>query len=255
MEDYEIMKTNDLSYITIGCPVRDREQYLPYYLDCIKKQDYPLNKITLLFVENDSQDSTFSILNKFKSENSSLFHRINIYKYDLNVPQDSRYKSHRRQVLYHSLAKLRNYWLSHVRTDYAISCDSDIMMPPHIVSTLVSHRLDYVAGLVCNGYLSDSKQPTRITNIFKKGVFGGIQITDYPENSLIKVDYSGAIMCLSKKACKLGKFAYFPQGEDGAFCDSLRNQGIKLYCDTSCKCTHVMSLELLEKFKKEGFFF
>jgi glycosyltransferase involved in cell wall biosynthesis len=242
-------------YITIGCPVRDRSLYLPHYLNCIKNQDYPLEKVTLLFIENDSQDSTLSILNNFKNENSSIFHRIKILNYNQNTPSDKRNTIIREQYTYSALSKLRNYWLAQIKTDFAISCDSDIMMPPDTVKKLVSHNLDYVAGLIVNGYIIKPENPYLFTNILNKNKLTYKHISDYPENSLIEVDFSGAVMCLSKKACKLGIFNWHKQGEDAIFCESLKQQGIKLYCDTGCKCTHLMTDELLEKFKNEGFFF
>lgn len=246
---------SELPNLTLGCPCRDREKYLPNYLNCIKNQDYPLNKITLLFVENDSTDSTLSILNQFKKENSHLFHRIKILIYNQNTPKDNRTDIIREQFTYHSLSKIRNYWLAQIKTPYAISVDSDIMMPPDTVRRLVSHQLDYVAGNIINGYMFDKNNPYKYTNMLVRNGFVYKHIENYPENSLVELDFSGAIMCLSQKVCKLGKFSWKKQGEDQAFCESLKSQGIKLYADTGVKCTHCMSEELLDRFINEGFFY
>lgn len=253
------MDNSDLPYITIGCPVRDRAIYLPHYLNCIKNQDYPLDKITLLFVENDSVDSTLAILNQFKKENSHLFHRIKILTYNQNTPPDERNTATREQYTYNALAKLRNYWLAQVKTSYAISVDSDIMMSPNTVKKLVeqaiNNKLDYVAGNIVNGYIFDPQNPYKYTNMLVKNGFTYKHIENYPEDSLIEVDFSGAVMCLSQKACKLGRFSWGKQGEDEKFSESLRSQGVKLYADTGVKCTHVMSEEYLNKYINEGFFY
>lgn len=241
--------------LTLGCPCRDREKYLPHYLNCIKNQDYPLNKITLLFIENDSTDNTLQILNQFKQENSHLFHRIKILTYNQNTPPDKRETAIRETYTYNSLSKLRNYWLAQIKTPYAISVDSDIMMKPDTIRRLVEHQLDYVAGNICNGYVFDPKNPYKYTNMLRWNGFTYKHVENYPEDSLIDVDFSGAIMCLSQKAYKLGRFSWKKQGEDQAFCESLRQQNIKLYADTGVKCTHVMSEELLNKFINEGFFY
>jgi glycosyltransferase involved in cell wall biosynthesis len=245
----------ELPYITVGCPCRDRATYLPHYLDCIKNSDYPLDKITILIVENDSKDNTLNILNTFKKENSHLFHKIKIESYNQNTPSDDRTSNIREQYTYLALSKLRNYWISQVKTDFAIFCDSDIMISKNIIKRLVSYNLDYVAGNIVNGYLYNPSNPYLYTNMLK---FNGItytHIVKYPNDTLLEVDFSGAIMCLSKKACKLGKFGYAKQGEDQIFCESLKKQGIKLFVDTGAKCTHCMSEELLDKYIKEGFFF
>lgn len=245
----------ELPYITIGCPCRDREIYLPYYLNCIKDQDYPLKKITLLFIENDSQDNTLQVLNNFKKENSHLFHKIKILNYNQNTPKDERTNTIRENFTYSALSKLRNYWLSQVKTEFAISCDSDIMMPNNIIRDLVSLKLDYVSANICNGYLFDKINPYKYTNMLIKNGFVYKHIENIPDNKLIEIDFSGAIMCLSQKACKLGKFGYSKQGEDQIFCESLKEKGIKLYSHTGLKCTHCMSKELLQKYIEEGFFY
>ena len=245
----------ELPYITIGCPCRDRSLYLPHYLSCIKNQDYPLDRITLLLIENDSKDSTLEILNTFKKENSHLFHKIRIETYNQNTPPDERKTSIRTTYTYNALIKLRNYWLSQIKTSYAISCDSDIMMPKDTVIRLLSHQKDYVAGNIVNGYIYDKGNPYKYTNLLYWNGFTYKHINHIPENQLISIDFSGAIMCLSQKACKLGKFGYSDQGEDQIFCESLKKQGIKLYADTGVKCTHCMSEEYLNKFINEGFFY
>lgn len=245
----------ELPYITVGCPCRDRSTYLPYYLDCIKNQDYPLDHITVLLVENDSKDNTLEILNKFKKENSHLFHKIKILTYNQNTPRDERTSVCRENYTYNSLSRLRNYWLSQVKTPFAISCDSDIMMPNDTISKLVSLNLDYVAGNIVNGYLFNPNNPYLYTNMLNWNGFTYKHIQNIPEDKLIPIDFSGAIMCLSQKACKLGKFSWNKLGEDAGFCESLKEQGIKLFAHTGIKCTHCMSEELLNKYVVEGFFY
>lgn len=241
--------------VTIGCPVRDRELYLPSYLECIKNLDYPLENITLLFIENDSKDSTLSILNKFKNENNHLFHRIKIYTYNQGTPPDERDSYIREQFSYNALSRLRNYWLQQIKTSYALSCDSDIMMPKNTLKQLLSHKQDYVAGLIVNGYLFDKSNPYKYLNILKKVNGGYTHINQYPENTLLEVDFSGAIMLLSQKSCKLGHFGFDKQGEDLVMCQTLQSKGIKIYVDTSIRCTHCMSEEYLELYKKGEFVF
>lgn len=62
-------------------------------------------------------------------------------------------------------------------------------------------------------------------------------------------------MLLSKKACKLGRFGYSTYGEDCIMCETLKSKGIKIYVDTSLKCSHIMSSEYLELYLKGEFTF
>lgn len=246
---------NNYPLVTIGCPIRDREIYLPSYLDCIKNLDYPLENITLLFVENDSTDNTLSILNNFKNENNNLFYRIKILNYNQGTPKDERNIQVREQYTYSALSKLRNFWMSQIKTPYALSCDSDIMMPSHILKQLLSHKVDYVASLIINGYEYKPESPWEYTNMLTMTPQGYKHINKYPEDTLIEVGFTGAIMLLSQRACKSAKFSLSPLGEDQKFCEELHSKGIKTYVDTGAKCTHCMNKEYLELYRKGEFIF
>lgn len=238
----------DYPTVTIGCPVRNREKYLPHYLKCIHNLDYPKNKITLYFIVNDSQDKTSEILWKFKNEFGKEYNRIKIDTVNQNAIADIRMEKVRKEI-YKTLSNLRNSWLQGIKTDYALSCDSDIMMPSDTLQKLIRHEKDYVAGLIINGYLFNPDNPYLYTNILKRiNQAQYLHITEYEELQLIEVDFTGAIMLLSYNACKAGKFATHNQGEDGAFCEDLKSKGFKIYCDTSAKCTHCMSEEFLKKY-------
>lgn len=241
--------------ITIGCPIRDRSIYLPSYLECIKNLDYPLGNITLLFIENDSTDNTLSILNNFKNENNNLFYRIKILNYNQGTPKDERSEKIRNNFTYLALSKLRNYWLSQIKTPYALSCDSDIMMPSNTLKKLMRHNVDYVAGNIVNGFLFDKDSPWKYTNMLERVGNTYKHINKYPEDTLLEVGFTGAIMFLSQKACKSAKFSPDPLGEDKNFCVELQLKGIKTYVDTGAKCTHCMSEEYLELYKKGEFIF
>jgi glycosyltransferase involved in cell wall biosynthesis len=248
--------SNNLPTVTIGCPIRNREKYCKPYLDAILNLDYPKDNISLLFILNDSTDDTAFILNNFKQENSQLYHKIKIEIYNQNTPEDKRETTIREQYTYSSLSKLRNYWLSQVKTEFALSCDSDIMLhDPQTLNKLINHRKDFVAGLIINGFLYDKNNPSQYTNILKGNGFTYQHINKYPENTLIPVDFSGAVMLLSQKACKLGKFSWHKQGEDCGMSESLKKQGIHLWCDTSVKATHCMSEEYLDKYLRGEFIF
>ena len=243
-----------LPTVTIGCPIRNREKYLPYYLKAIQELNYPSENISLIFVLNDSIDNTKQILYQFKDENSHKYSRIKIDNYDLNTPKDSRDSYTRNNFTYNSLAKLRNYLLYNIKTDYFLSCDSDIMMKPDTLTKLMSHQQDYVAGLIINGYEFDPADPYKYTNILRNSPKGYLHVQNIPDNELIEVDFTGAIMLLSRKAYKSGaQFAPHKLGEDLPFCQGINQHGMNIYCDTSARCTHLMTEELLAKYIKGEF--
>lgn len=247
---------SNLPTITIGCPVRNRGKYLPHYLEAIYNLDYPKDKITLFFVINDCKDDTSSILSKFKSDNDNLYHKIKLDEYDLGTPEDARTTSIRNNYTYKALSKLRNYLLFNIRTDYYLSCDSDIMMKPDTLNKLLSHGKDYVAGLICNGYIVSPNNPYKFMNILNRIPFAKSykHITEYKDGELIPVDFTGAVMLLSKQLIKSGaQFGHGNQGEDQIFCEDVKAKGFQIYCDTSAKCTHLMSEAYLVRYIKGKF--
>ncbi len=72
-------KDSDLK-ISVGIIALNEEEYLPDLLSDILKQDYPKNKIELIFVDSESKDSTLDIFKSFNDKYSNLFSSIQILK-------------------------------------------------------------------------------------------------------------------------------------------------------------------------------
>lgn len=118
------------------------------WLKCLQKTDYPHENIHLAWLVNNSTDKTYEILKDFKRDHESEYRQIDIWTANGNW-RDNRYAG--RFFSYFSL--LRNLFLS-MRTpedDYILSLDSDILILPDTVSTLLKHNLPVVAGLIPNG--------------------------------------------------------------------------------------------------------
>jgi glycosyltransferase involved in cell wall biosynthesis len=64
--------------VTIACPVSNRAEYLPFYLDAILKQTYPKELTNLLFVANNVTDNSIQILKKFKQDYLNTYPLIRI---------------------------------------------------------------------------------------------------------------------------------------------------------------------------------
>jgi hypothetical protein len=156
------------------------------------------------------------------------------------------------------LAKLRNSLLLKTKSDYVFSIDTDILFEKEVLNLLLEHKKDYVSGLICNGHMiakKDGVNPYDFPNIMKKTENGYKHIQDYNNKGLLEVDLTGAIMLLSKDVCKAGRFGFSIFGEDAIFCESVKDKGYKIFCDTNVKCTHVMNKELLEEYKAGRYIF
>lgn len=248
--------------ITIAAPVRNRDWILQYYLDSLFRIDYPKELIELRFVINDSNDLTYDILSKFKSNMNDLYKKIHIDIYNRDVPIDERELSVRNNFIYEHLSKLKNFIISRTKTDYLFFLDTDILVPPDIINNLLKHNKDIVSGLIWNGYLANPKKPYLYPNIMRleDGVYRHISnravrvadtIKSSPSCSLMKVDLTGAVVLISREVYKLIKYGFHPQGEDAYFCGMAQEKGFELFCDVGLFCHHIMNKKLLREYLNE----
>lgn len=250
----------DINYPTvqISAPIRNREKFLPYYLDNILNSNYPLKNITLYFLINDNKDSSEKILWQFKNTYSNLFNKIKIDKYDRNVIEDQRTTQVRMSAIYSHLAEMRNYLIRTNKSDFYISIDSDIMIKKETIRQLVSRDVDICSALILNGYLYNSESPQNYPNILSKLPNGTYKhIVNYENMGLLPVDFTGAIIAIKKEVIKNKnvRYGFDSQGEDSPFCSSAISQGYKIFCDIDCRCTHVMNEEFLDKYIRGEFVF
>jgi glycosyltransferase involved in cell wall biosynthesis len=253
------MSNQNYPTVTIGCPVRSREKHLPNYLNCILNLDYPLHLVSLLFLENNSTDNSYQILEKFFHEHQHKFNSVNIYQVNIRDFDDDRMADTREKLVYLALAMLRNLWIKNIKTEYAFSVDCDIMFQPDTLKRLLSHNLDFVSALICNGHFVHEHltnfNPYLNLNAHRYNEQGNLKSVSVDSKGLVEVDYTGAIALMSKKVCEIGNFEYSTFGEDLPFCKSVQDAGIKLYCDASNRATHCMNERLLNEYLQGKFEF
>lgn len=117
--------------VTIACPIRDREAYLPSYLQAIVNQTYPRCFTNLFFVTNNITDNSIKILKQFKEKYSKKYPLIRLDNLNNDkIPYDGEKRLVRARDgrVYNHLAELRNYITNNVNTDFLFSVDSDIML-------------------------------------------------------------------------------------------------------------------------------
>lgn len=250
--------------ITIACPISNREDYLPYYLWNIIKQTYPKNLINIFFVTNNIKDNSIKILKNFKTKYKNEYNEIRLDNIDNNTVLDdtgnNRAVRNINNNVYTFLATLRNYITKYTNTDYLFSVDSDIMILPDTLEKLYNWDKDVISALVCNGHVFASYYPNKnidkykYTNVLKKNPMNLYMHFRKSElKGLIEVDATGAVYLLKKEVYKHCKYKADKQGEDIPFCKDVQKLKKKLYCDTSIKLPHCMTLDLLEEYKKGTF--
>ena len=231
--------------IMIALAVRDRGWILPEFLKCLQNLDYPHEAITLYFLVNNSTDNTEKILDEFLEKNNKQYKKLRlcVVENDL-IPEDDRTASTRLRYIYSHLVELKNEIKKYAlreKVDYLLLLESDVLFPPNLLTSLLSHRKDIISPLIPVTIKKDRY------NIMKKGK-GKIWMKSPPYghilhpalNTLLKVDMSGGIFLIKKKALRKVKWQYHPQGEDCGFATACERKGLEIYCDSDIRCEHRM---------------
>jgi hypothetical protein len=269
--------------ISIVAPIRNREKYLPYYLENIFNLNYDKKNIVLFFLINNSFDSSKKILKDFKAKNNKNYKNIIIEDINKNIngyneavkkiygrtiPKNvnaDRDVAVRNIFLYSHLAEMRNYILNKCNTDYIFSVDSDIMVYPETLNELLLNNKKCISALICNGHhykkikeknnvKIDEYKYSNCLYYTKENKPRHIFKSSY-NKGLIEIDITGAVYLIHKDIYKKCKYGYDLNGEDAYFCRQVQNLGYKIYCDTNIKLPHCMSEELLQEYIDGNFKF
>ena len=242
--------------LLIACPVQNREWILPEYLHYVHNLDYNKKDITLYWIINNSTDGSKGILELFKEGHKDEYADIIIEEYNNSkYAADARNKKQRRGSTYFWLAELRNKILDKGKDfDYTLSSDCDILLRYDTLTQLLSHKEDAVSALVYNGHKVNRKEPWRFPNILRYSPAhkNYHHIVNKwvkepwlaPKGKTIPVDFTGACILISNKACHKSRYDYYIKGEDEPFSKGVKKFG-NLLCDVSLLNIHIMDKDML----------
>lgn len=221
--------------VMVGCPVQNRAEILPAYLECIHNLNYSRSDIHLAFFINHSDDNSYDILNAFRQNHISEYDSI-----DLLESSGDGYRDNRRDRDYSYFANVRNTWLSmrNPTDEYIFSVDSDILISSYTLKQLLSHHKLVTSALVLNGVNSGFK----FFNVMNRGNNCYVHIDEAQFEPLMPVDVTGACYLIETKALD-GGFVYYAdniQGEDIPFCEKVRERfgDGNIFCDTTLHADH-----------------
>jgi Anp1 len=105
--------STDYPYIQILTPIKDGRIFLPHYFHNLRQLQYPPDRLSIGFLESDSQDDTFKLLERNLPTLRSHFRRVDLYKRDFNFQLSTPRWEDSIQIKRRSiLAKSRNFLLS-----------------------------------------------------------------------------------------------------------------------------------------------
>jgi GT2 family glycosyltransferase len=238
-----------MNKILIASPTYDGMEYcFKEFIEHIKSIDYL--SLDILIIDNSRTKKFFRNIRKIP--------RIKVIYDDTREEKNiQRLISSRNKIINYAMEK--NY-------DYLLMMDSDVMVPSNILNRLLSHNRDVCSGLYFNYFkVKDKfellpvcyrKLEEKYYPIYKKffphadmRMFSrqmDLMEANSKELFEVSVPSSGCVL-LSRKAFSSGaRYGLIKEFEekfksttdDLKFFKNLREEGFKIYCDTSVLCAH-----------------
>jgi len=244
--------------IKICTPVKNRAWCLKDFLQAIVEQDYPKEKISFLFIENDSTDETLKILIDWSKKWKKKYEKIEITSIKFQAPPAEHQFSDQTLA---NLTYMRNFFVDNIGdNDYIFNVDSDVILRDSrtLRHVALSDR-DIIAEIFWTRW--DKLDQQLMPQVWQ---FGGYDLSeDFLAMLRTKGTYTvgglGACNLISnyaiEKGCRFDQVENLPlnmRGEDRHFCIRAKVLKFNLWVDSYFPAKHLekFDYDLREKFAK-----
>lgn len=224
--------------IIVGAPVCEREWILRDWFDGLSHQeDFPPEEIEVVLNYGKSQDLTrMSIIYE---QMLGRFRKVTLLEDNTDD-----HIGHRLWTLsrYATMTRLRNDLLAYVRQetpDFYLSCDTDMLLPPHTLRTLFEH-LNTWDGIAPLTFMTPHGE--HFPNCM--GLTGGRTV---PETTTEQHAVFGTVL-MTERLYRGADYAPHAQGEDLGWARNVQNAGLRLALCPDVRIKHCMNPEMLETF-------
>jgi len=226
---------NATDMVTIAILAKDKEPFLPFFLECIKQQTYPKKKTNLYIRTNNNNDKTVQILKDWLRKERHLYAEIHFD--DTDTPEQvQKYGQHewnyeRFKVLGRIRQESIQWAYEHKSHYFVVDCDNFII--PQTLETILSVNLAIVAPLL----LSNCRYSNFHSGIDKNGY--NLDTPTY--DCFINREIRGLIEMPVVHCTYLVRYEYLPEMsyddescryEYVIFSDVARKKSIPQYLDT-----------------------
>jgi hypothetical protein len=255
----EVKDLEEKPIVCVSTLVRDRSWILPRYLEHLYDLGYDKSKIIIYWVVNDSVDESEKLLLDFKKKYEHEYRQIVIEKVKNRAPIYKRAIAKSPSAaqkywfdVYSNLAALRNKVIDKVLelndVKYLFNIDSDILINPNDLQTLVDSNKDIVAGIISNDMIRNWGKDVHqsATNILNFDEHDKVyHITGWKDSDgLIPIECSGAVALFDvdiyKKYPDL-RYTFDRQGEDISHFRKAKELDIKSFANTFVQPQHIMA--------------
>ena len=137
--------------VLILTPIRDATQHLEKYISLLENINYNKEQLTLALLEGDSQDGTYSLLNKLRPRFEKRFKKVKLYRKHFYPaqPKGERWETSLQRERRERLAKTRNHLLMNALDDedWVLWLDVDVCeYPADLIHQLIASGRDIVTA-------------------------------------------------------------------------------------------------------------
>lgn len=218
--------------VTIVTPWRQHADDVLRYEQRIAAMDYPQDRLRLAFLENDSADATYGLLQSW----AKLDRRITLEKRDTHGPlYPSIVNAHRFEIMgtvFNWALELVDYeW-----TDYVLFLPCDIRFGPDLLARLLAHHAPIVAPFVYqNGFFYDIWAFSRNGHNFLP--FGEGSTEELFGADLIEMETIGGVTLIDADVLRAG-VRYSKENVDRGLCEAARVAGFTVWADPTLHVYH-----------------
>jgi glycosyltransferase involved in cell wall biosynthesis len=235
--------TEELPEVLIATLIRNRAWCLPKFLEALERQThtYPANKISYIFIVNDSVDESEELLKKWAQNEGKKYKEIKIRS--LNFGNSDALDHTWSDVKLKNMADMRDMCLELLKTStctFLFSIDSDVILQH---DDILRHLVGLDKAVVSEVFWAKWEQNTKrfLPNVWLSGGYnineGFIKQLCIP--GLYEVGGLGAVTLIHRDVVEHGvnyqRVVNLPQdmrGEDRDFCTRATVAGFKLWADT-----------------------
>ena len=246
-------KKNKLPLVQLTILLRDKEKYLPVYLDCVKNLDYDKDRIELYIHTNNNTDNTPIIIKDWLIDNAQHYRYVKYIEDDIEELREN--PARKSEADWYANNGIRLAKLGEIRQqslvfakergcEFYFVCDVDTFFPAETLRYLVNENKPIITPMMVhstgkaprnffnkctsNGYFQEDPLSPIIFNEELKGIF---------EVPLVHICY------LVKTECLDMGLDYYTDGsrmEFVTFAESARKNNIKQYASNEIKALYEM---------------
>lgn len=218
--------------VTIVTPWRQHADDVLRYEQRITTLDYPPDRLRLAFLENDSRDETWDLLQSW----AKLDRRITLDKRDTGGPLYPSIVNARRFEIMGTVFNWALELVDYEWTDYVLFLPCDIHFGPDLLARLLAHHAPVVSPFVYqNGFFYDIWAFSRNGHNFLPFAEGSTEALFGAD--LIEMETMGGVTLIDADVLRAG-VRYSTEDVDRGFMTAARAAGFTVWADPSLHVYH-----------------